>query len=86
MIIQYTSNALKHLEYWKKNNPKIYNKIKSLIKSIDNDPYSGIGKPEKLKYNLSGSYSRRITQEHRIVYRVIPETNVLIISMLGHYN
>jgi len=87
MEIKYTPLAKEHLEYWKKSGNKgVQKKISSLIDDILKHPYDGIGKPEALKYNLFGSWSRRITDGHRIVYEVIEADNVLLISRLkGHY-
>jgi toxin YoeB len=63
---------------------EIFRKINILIFDIDRDPYKGLGKPEPLKSNLQGWWSRRITEEHRIVYRI--EKNILyVISVHGHY-
>ncbi len=63
---------------------KIYAKIVTLIKDVDRDPYTGLGKPESLRYELSGLWSRRITDEHRLVYKIMEE-EVLIISCKLHY-
>ena len=59
--------------------------INELIKDMVRDPFDGIGKPEALKGNLSGFYSRRINSEHRLVY-AIDETTIYIIACKGHYN
>lgn len=70
---------------WKQN---IIKKISELIKSIQQSPFEGIGKPETLKHELSGYWSRRIDNEHRIIYQIIDENtiNILsIISLKGHY-
>jgi toxin YoeB len=56
--------------YWQQNDKKILRKINELIKEIDRDPFTGFGKPEPLKYAMEGYWSRRITQEHRLVYKV----------------
>jgi toxin YoeB len=64
------------------------NKIYSLIEDIQLHPFEGIGKPEPLKHNLSGYWSRRINQEHRIIYEIIDENTVNILSIIslkGHY-
>ncbi len=85
MIIEFTAQADADFDYLKKSgNMQIISKIKELMKSIKNDPYNGIGKPEPLKYNLSSSWSRRINREHRLVYKVEGEI-VYIISFRGHY-
>ena len=70
MNIEFTKNAWEDFEYWIETDQEIVNKIKELIKSIKQNPFKGIGKPEPLKYGLKGFWSRRITQEHRLVYRV----------------
>jgi toxin YoeB len=87
MEIVYSLKAEDDLKFWKKSgNVIIQKKILELINSIKFNPYVGIGKPEPLKYNLSGSWSRRINQEHRIVYDVYEEDDaVLIQSAKGHY-
>ena len=87
MEIEYTPVAKEHREYWKKSgNLAVQKKISALIEDIIKHPYEGVGKVEELKYELTGKWSRRITQEHRIVYE-IKEDNVLLISRLkGHYN
>jgi toxin YoeB len=69
--------------WWDKTNPKIRIKINSLITDINRHPFSGIGKPEPLKGALSGYWSRRITREHRLVYKV--EKNVLSIAQCRYH-
>jgi toxin YoeB len=70
---------------WTINDKKIAKKIMNLIKDIARTPYTGLGKPEPLKYELSGYWSREITQEHRLVYKVEDETMV-ILSCKYHYD
>lgn len=60
------------------------NKISKLLTNIAQNPYTGIGKPEALKYSLTGLWSRRINAEHRLIYEVIDE-NIFIHSLRGHY-
>ncbi len=85
MEVIYSENALQDLEFWKKSgNKAVQKKISKLILSIIENPTTGIGKPEPLKYELSGSWSRRINDEHRIVYS-FNETRILIETMKGHY-
>ena len=85
MEIEYTLQASEDLAFWKKsNNVAVLKKIRNLIESISETPYEGIGKPEPLKYGLSGCWSRRINQEHRIVYEVYTDM-VMVLSMKGHY-
>ena len=69
---------------WAVDDKKIYKKIIALIKDIDRSPFVGIGKPEALKYDFSGYWSRRITDEHRLVYK-ITETSIIIASCKYHY-
>ncbi len=72
--------------FWQQNDKKILKRINILIKEILRNPTEGIGKPEKLRGNLSGCYSRRITQEHRIVYTIIEESKeVVILQCRYHY-
>jgi len=72
---------------WALEDKKTFKKIISLIKDIKRDPYKGIGKPEPLKHNLSGFWSRHITEEHRLVYKVSEDGNtVIIISCKKHYD
>jgi len=78
------------LKFWKKSgNLTIQKKIQQLIVAITENPFEGIGKPEALKYELSGSWSRRINREHRIIYQVYEQDNIIAIleiqSIRGHY-
>ncbi len=86
MEIEYTLQASEDLAYWKKvNNQIVLRKIRKLIESILKNPFEGIGKPEPFKHNFSGCWSRRINQEHRLVYEV--GTNLItVLSMKGHYH
>ena len=87
MEIIFSPKALEDIEYWKKSGNKvIMNKITLLLEDIAIHPFTGIGKPEPLKYDLSGYWSRRINSEHRIVYKVHDEIiEVYILSMRFHY-
>ena len=85
MQITYTPEAKGQLDFWQKNGNKvILKKILQLTKAILENPYEGIGKPEPLKYELSGYWSRRITDEHRFVYIIIDDV-LIIQSLKGHY-
>src|ERR1700759_4670393 len=68
----------------KSGNKKVIEKINSLLKDIQLTPYQGIGKPEPLKHNLSGYWSRRITGDHRLVYKVESDT-ITVIQLRFHY-
>lgn len=70
MDIVFTKNGWEDFEYWMENDPKTAIKIKELIKSIRQNPFNGIGKPEPLRHDLKGFWSRRINSEHRLVYKV----------------
>ena len=69
---------------WQDRDKKIIKRINKLIKDINRDPYKGLGKPEPLKHELSGFWSRRITDEHRLVYNV-ESNSIAIISCRYHY-
>jgi len=71
--------------YWQKQNKKLLKKINDLIKDIEREPFEGLGKPEPLKNNLSGWWSRRIDDTHRIVYR-IENGNLEIAQCREHYS
>ena len=84
MEVKFLPKAIEHLEYWKKSGDKgVQKKIQSLIEDIRKTPFEGIGKPEALKYELSGSWSRRINNEHRVVYEIV--NNVLEIQSLRYH-
>jgi toxin YoeB len=71
MRLLWTREALEDYQYWQKNDPKVVTAINALINDIRmNDPFKGLGKPEPLKHALRGWWSRRITREHRLIYRV----------------
>jgi toxin YoeB len=69
---------------WAVDDKKNYKKIITLIKDINRSPFEGLGKPEALKYEFQGYWSRRITDEHRLVYKVT-ETAIIIASCKYHY-
>lgn len=70
MLTAFTDHAWQEYVYWQENDPETLEKINELIKEIKRDPFKGKGKPEPLKGNLAGYWSRRISGEHRLVYRV----------------
>lgn len=84
MKISFQDDGWSDYLYWQKNDKKILKRINSLVKEITRDPYSGIGKPEPLKHSLSGYWSRRINDEHRIVYTV-KDKQLIIIQCKNHY-
>ena len=85
MEIVITNKAKEDLEFWKKSgNTSIQNKITNLFNSVHETPFEGLGKPEPLKYELAGTWSRRINKEHRMVYEV-EGNRIVILSLKGHY-
>jgi toxin YoeB len=82
--IIFSKNAWEDYIFWQAEDKKILKKINALIKEIQSNPYSGIGKPEPLKFDLAGLWSRRIEREHRLVYRVIDE-ELFIYGCKYHY-
>jgi toxin YoeB len=70
--------------YWQKTDTKIVKRINTLIKEIQREPFEGIGKPEPLKHALSGYWSRRINDEHRVVYKILQDS-LLIAQLRYHY-
>jgi toxin YoeB len=83
--LDFTNQALEDIAVHKKSGNKIIlKKILTLFEELSEHPFSGSGKPELLKYKLSGSWSRRINKEHRLIYEV-HEKSVLILSVKGHY-
>lgn len=81
---KFTKEAYEDYLLLKRQEPKLAAKIKELIVNIMETPFEGLGKPEALKFDLSGCWSRRINQQHRLVYRVT-ESEVVIISCRYHY-
>lgn len=85
MRIIFEISARKELDFWTKSgNKQVLKKIYRLIEDIQKHPFKGIGKPEALKYELSGKWSRRITREHRIVYEVSRDS-IIVYSLNDHY-
>lgn len=85
MRLECKPQAFDDLQYWVRHQPKLAKRLLRLIEETQRDPFGGIGKPEPLKNELSGWWSRRIDGEHRLVYKV--EREVLIIAQArGHYD
>lgn len=84
MKITFSENAWEDYLYWQQHDKKLVKKINSLIKEIMRTPFSGTGKPEPLKHHLSGFWSRRISDEHRLVYKPTEES-ILIAACRFHY-
>ena len=84
MKIVFLSPAWNDYLYWQSTDKSVLKKINALIKEIERIPYDGSGKPEPLKHNLSGWWSRRINLEHRLVYKVEHES-IFILQCRYHY-
>ncbi|WP_416397426.1 Txe/YoeB family addiction module toxin [Allohahella sp. A8] len=84
MKLIFSDNAWEDYLYWQKTDKKILNRINKLIKETRREPFEGVGKPEPLKHNLAGYWSRRINEEHRIVYKVTDDA-LLIAQLRYHY-
>jgi len=85
MRLTWLPNGWKDYLYWQEHDKKILQRVNDLIKEAQRNPFLGIGKPEPLKNNLKGWWSRRITQEHRLVYKVEAES-LLIMQCRFHYD
>jgi toxin YoeB len=85
MRITFSTNAWDDYVSWQGEDKKILKKINDLIKDIKCNPFDGIGKPEPLRFDLSGYWSRRIDKEHRLVYKVVDD-DLLIYSCRYHYD
>lgn len=84
-IVQWDFDAWEDYLYWQNHDKKNLKRINNIIKDIIRNPFDGIGKPEPLKNNLSGLWSRRIDDEHRIVY-IVENDVIIIFSCRGHYD
>lgn len=84
MKLIFSGNAWEDYLHWQKTDKKILRRINTLIKAIQRDPFEGIGKPEPLKHSLTGYWSRRINDEHRIVYKFTDDA-LLIAQLRYHY-
>lgn len=84
MKIIFSKRAWEDYLYWQGVDKKIVKRINGLIKEITRTPFEGVGKPEPLRHELSGYWSRRINEEHRIVYKIVSES-ILIAQLRFHY-
>lgn len=85
MRIVFSKNSWEDYLSWQTTDKKVLRKINDLIKEIQRIPYEGLGKPEPLKFDLAGYWSRRIDREHRLVYQV-GDNEILIYSCRYHYD
>lgn len=84
MKVTFTGRAWDQYLYWQAEDPKVLSKINALIKECSRTPFNGSGKPEPLRGDLKGWWSRRITQEHRLVYRM-SDAGLEVIQCRYHY-
>jgi len=84
MRLIFSENAWEDYLYWQRTDKKTLSRINKLIKEIKRTPFEGIGKPEPLKHGLAGYWSRRINEEHRMVYKVTDDA-LLIAQLRYHY-
>jgi len=82
---EWTDRAWEDYLYWQEKNRKMAARINRLLKDIECTPYDGLGKPEPLKFEYQGAWSRRIDEEHRLIYAVT-ETRLVIIACRFHYS
>ena len=85
MEIVFSKNVWEDYTDWQSEDKKVVKKINELIREIQRTPYEGTGKPEALRYELAGLWSRRITLEHRLVYKVVDD-KVFVLACKYHYD
>lgn len=83
--LSFTEDGWSDYLFWQTQDKKILKKINRLLQDIERNGYSGLGKPEPLKHNLSGYWSRRIDDEHRLVYKILDDDVIEIYQCKGHY-
>jgi toxin YoeB len=85
MYITFNDTSWNEYLFWQKNDKQKLNKINELLKDISRNPYEGIGKPEALKHKYIGYWSRRIDEEHRLIYNIIQD-EIIIYKCRFHYD
>jgi toxin YoeB len=85
MRLEFKPQAFEDLQYWVQINPKLAKRLLRLIEETQRDPFGGTGKPEPLRGDLSGWWSKRIDQEHRLIYKVVGDA-LVIAQARGHYD
>lgn len=83
-MFNFTEAAWQDYVYWQGEDRKVLKRINRLIEDIKRHPFEGIGKPEPLKYQFSGAWSRRITDEHRLIY-MVEDNQIYFLSFKNHY-
>ncbi|WP_306507772.1 Txe/YoeB family addiction module toxin [Corynebacterium sp. YSMAA1_1_D6] len=84
MLLSWTPHAGEDYLYWQRKDRKVLKRVNQLLKDMMRDPFEGIGKPEPLKYGIPNAWSRRITDEHRIVY-LVEDNELRILQARYHY-
>lgn len=84
MIIAFHTQAWDDYLYWQQTDKTMLRRINTIIRDIQRNPFTGIGKPEPLKFNFGGYWSRRINDKHRIIYKVDAQ-EIIIVQLRGHY-
>ena len=82
----FKASVIEDLSNWSIGNPKLVKKVFDLLLDIQRSPFTGIGKPEPLKYKLKGYWSRRINEEHRLIYGIESNEIIIVLSVHGHYD
>lgn len=85
MILSFHPQAWEDYLYWQQTDKAMLRRVNALIRDIRREPFAGIGKPEPLKFNFTGYWSRRIDDEHRVVYKILDE-EIIIAQLRGHYD
>lgn len=84
-MITFEDAAWEDYLYWQQTDKAILRRVNALIRDIRREPFAGIGKPEPLKFNFAGYWSRRIDDEHRIVYKIFDD-EIIVAQLRGHYD
>lgn len=85
MNFDFSPRALEELAHWKKSDARMVKRIQTLLQAIEADPFAGIGKPEPLRFDMQGTWSRRIDQKHRLIYTIEGDT-CYVLKCRGHYD
>ncbi len=84
MKLIFSEHAWEDYLYWQRTDKKVLRRINALLKEVQRSPFTGVGKPEPLRHNLSGYWSRRVTDEHRLIYKIEGD-GLLIVQLRYHY-
>ena len=84
MKLIFSEHAWEDYLYWQRTDKKVLRRVNALLKEVQRSPFTGVGKPEPLRHNLSGYWSRRVTDEHRLIYKIEGD-GLLIVQLRYHY-